>query len=55
MTTDALVDGIAFHWYSGDHFEALNLVKEKFPDKKLILSESCLEFGKYDKYERPLE
>ena len=55
VTTDALVDGIAFHWYSGDHFEALNLVKEKFPDKKLILSESCLEFGKYDKYERPLE
>ena len=37
----------AFHWYSGDHFEALDLVRQKYPDKKLILSESCLEFGKY--------
>ncbi|MBP2629021.1 MAG: glucosylceramidase [Firmicutes bacterium] len=46
--TNNMVAGIAFHWYSGDHFEALNLVREKFTDKKLILSESCLEFNKYD-------
>ena len=24
-------------------------IRERFPDKKLILSESCLEFGKYEK------
>lgn len=48
-TTDHLVTGVAFHWYSGDHFETLDLVRKCFPDKKLILSESCLEFGKYDK------
>lgn len=48
-TAKELVAGIAFHWYSGDHFEALDLVHQRFPDKKLILSESCLEFGKYDK------
>lgn len=48
-TTDDLVSGVAFHWYSGDHFEALDLVHQMFPDKKLVLSESCLEFGKYDK------
>lgn len=47
--TDSMVSGLAFHWYSGDHFEALDLVREKYPDKKLILSESCLEFCKYDK------
>lgn len=46
-TTEDLVTGVAFHWYSGDHFEALDLVRQKYPDKKLILSESCLEFGKY--------
>lgn len=46
--TDSMVTGLAFHWYSGDHFEALDLVREKFPDKKLILSESCLEFSKFD-------
>jgi glucosylceramidase len=46
--TKSMVAGLAFHWYSGDHFEALDLVREKFPDKKLILSESCLEFCKFD-------
>ncbi len=48
-TTDGLIAGFAFHWYSGDHFEALDLVQKRFPGKKLILSESCLEFGKYEK------
>lgn len=47
-TTDKMVAGIAFHWYSGDHFEALSLVREKFPDKQLLLSESCLEYSKFD-------
>lgn len=48
-TTKDMIAGIAFHWYSGEHFEALDLVHQKFPDKKLILSESCLEFGKHDR------
>lgn len=47
--TASMIRGFAFHWYSGDHFEALDLVRQKYPDKKLILSESCLEFGKYDR------
>lgn len=47
-TTDGMIAGTAFHWYSGDHFEALNLVRQQFPDKKLILSESCLEYNKFD-------
>lgn len=48
-TTDGMIAGVAFHWYSGDHFEALSLIREKFPDKKLILSESCLELSKFGK------
>lgn len=47
--TEKLVSGVAFHWYSGDHFDSLSLIQEKFPDKKLILSESCLEFSKFGK------
>ncbi|GLB28248.1 glycosyl hydrolase [Lacrimispora amygdalina] len=47
--TKELVAGVAFHWYSGDHFDALSLILEKFPDKKLILSESCLEFSRFGK------
>lgn len=45
--TADMVAGIAFHWYSGDHFEELQMIKEKFPDKKLLLSEACIEFCKY--------
>lgn len=45
--TDHMIAGIAFHWYSGDHFEALRMIKERFPDKKLLLSEACIEFSKY--------
>ncbi|MFI3200556.1 MAG: glycoside hydrolase family 30 beta sandwich domain-containing protein [Eubacteriales bacterium] len=47
--TDHMVKGIAFHWYSGDHFQQLAMVREKFPDKKLLLSEACIEFSKFDK------
>lgn len=46
--TEPMVSGIAFHWYSGDHFEALDMFHEKYPDKKMILSESCLEYNKFD-------
>lgn len=46
-TTDHMVAGIAFHWYSGDHFEALQMIRERFPEKKLLLSEACIEFSKF--------
>ena len=46
--TDKMVAGAAVHWYSGDHFDALALCKEKFPSKKLIVSESCIEHYKFD-------
>ncbi len=37
----AKVDGFAFHWYSGDHFEALDLLRQRYPDKLLVHTESC--------------
>ena len=45
--TDHMVAGAAVHWYSGDHFESLQLCREQFPDKKLIVSESCFEYRVY--------
>lgn len=45
--TDPMIAGIAFHWYSGDHFEALRMIRERFPGKKLLLSEACIEFYRY--------
>ena len=35
------IAGIAFHYYSGDHFENIRLVREKFPNKLLIHTEGC--------------
>jgi len=31
--------GVAFHWYSGRHFNALDMTHNAFPDKPLILTE----------------
>ena len=42
-----LVSGVACHWYSGDHFESLDLLRRFYPELKLIVSESCIEFSKY--------
>lgn len=46
-STNHMIAGIALHWYSGDHFEALRILREKFPNKKLILSEACIEYRLY--------
>ncbi|WEK55057.1 MAG: glycoside hydrolase family 30 protein [Candidatus Cohnella colombiensis] len=37
--------GIGFHWYSGDHFESLSAVHDRFPDKGLMFTEGCHEGG----------
>jgi len=34
--------GVAFHWYSGRHFDALDMTHNAFPDKPLILTEYCI-------------
>lgn len=47
-STRGMVTGAACHWYSGDHFESLSLVRQKYPELKLIVSESCIEFSKFD-------
>ena len=43
MTPDTapLIDGFAYHWYTGDHFDALAMLHGKYPDKILMHSESC--------------
>jgi glucosylceramidase len=37
--------GIGFHWYSGDHFGGLEAAHQRFPDKKLLFTEGCVEGG----------
>lgn len=45
--TNKMIAGIAFHWYTGDHFDALRLTEEQFPGKKLIHSEGCVEYSRF--------
>jgi glucosylceramidase len=35
------VAGLGFHWYSGDHFEALETLHHLYPDKTLLFTEGC--------------
>ncbi|MEZ0537583.1 glycoside hydrolase family 30 beta sandwich domain-containing protein [Caldicellulosiruptoraceae bacterium PP1] len=39
------VEGVAFHWYGGDHFEDLTRIKEEFPNVNLLFTEGCQEGG----------
>lgn len=41
------VYGIAVHWYTGDHFQGLSLVKEKYPDKEIFFTEGCVEYSRF--------
>ncbi|MBQ9251197.1 MAG: glycoside hydrolase [Clostridia bacterium] len=38
---EPLISGFAYHWYTGDHFDALALLRGKYPQKVLMHSESC--------------
>ena len=40
--------GIGFHYYSGDHFENLRLIRDMYPDKLLIHTEGCTGFSNYN-------
>jgi len=37
--------GTGFHWYNGDHFDAVQKVHDEFPGKHLIFTEGCQENG----------
>ncbi len=38
---DKVFWGVGFHWYTGHHFDQINMVKAKFPNIKLIETELC--------------
>ncbi len=43
--TRPMVEGVAFHWYVGDHFDAVQMTHEAFPEKHLMFSEGCVEYS----------
>ena len=36
-----MIEGFAYHWYAGDHYDALTMLHEHYPDKILMRSEGC--------------
>ncbi len=42
------IDGFAFHWYTGDHFEAVALAREEHPDMVLYFTEGCVEYSRFE-------
>ncbi|MCD7736442.1 MAG: glucosylceramidase [Lachnospiraceae bacterium] len=44
---DGAVKGVAVHWYTGDHFDALRLIREKYPDKRIFFTEGCVEYSRF--------
>lgn len=42
------ISGIAFHWYTGDHFENILLTHEALPAKLLIHTEGCTGYSKFN-------
>ncbi len=45
--TKKYVQGVAMHWYTGDHFEALELVRKEFPQLDLFFTEGCVEYSRF--------
>jgi glucosylceramidase len=41
------IGSIAFHWYTGDHFEALDAVSRKYSEQELIFTEGCVEYSRF--------
>lgn len=41
------IDGAGVHWYTGDHFEALEIARELYPEKTLYFTEGCVEYSRF--------
>lgn len=46
---DNCIVGMAMHWYSGDYFEEIGLVRRQFPNKLLIHTEGCTGYSHFRK------
>lgn len=46
-TARKYVKGAAVHWYTGDHFEAIELIKKQYPDKEVFFTEGCVEYSRF--------
>lgn len=40
--------GFGIHWYTGDHFESVRCVRERWPEKDIWFTEGCVEYSRFD-------
>ena len=43
-----VLDGVGFHWYTGDHYDAITAVRQQYPDKLVLLTEFCRSLSSID-------
>ena len=41
------IKGLAFHWYCSEDFESLSKFHNMYPNKSLLFTEGCVEYGVY--------
>ena len=41
------VKGEAIHWYTGDHFETIEMVRKRYPEKEIFFTEGCVEYSRF--------
>lgn len=41
------VSGVAMHWYTGDHFEAIQAVRKAYPEQRIFFTEGCVEYSRF--------
>ena len=46
---DKAISGFAYHYYTGDHFENIKLLRDEFPNKYIIHTESCTGYSHFKK------
>lgn len=42
------IDGVAFHWYSGDYFNEIEITRKQYPNSILIHTEGCTGYSKFN-------
>lgn len=45
--TEKYVAGVAAHWYTGDHFEGIEMVCKEYPGKEVFFTEGCVEYSRF--------
>lgn len=45
--TEKYVKGAAVHWYTGDHFEAIEMIRRQYPDMEVFFTEGCVEYSRF--------